>query len=377
MNFSPQQEGALTAVQQWLHSDEQTFRLFGYAGTGKTTLARHLNADFYAAYTGKAAHVLRQKGCRDASTIHSLIYCPKEKSHERLMAMQTKRLDPDLTPQQCADLDRLIAEEKTNLHKPAFTLNLDSPLRSAGLLVIDECSMVDARMGRDLLSFGCKILVLGDPAQLPPVMGGGFFTAQKPDVLLSEIHRQARGNPILDLATRIREGQRWQEHELIQSAATAEEAVAAEQIICGRNATRHRINRRIRTLLGHTDRLPVPGDRLVCLKNNHEFGLLNGALYEVAEVLDRGHCLQLELDTGLMVAAHREPFLGEEVDPQFERNFEKFDFGYALTCHKSQGSQWDSVLVFDESECFRGSARRWLYTAVTRAAHSLKVVSPC
>ena len=63
--------------------------------------------------------------------------------------------------------------------------------------MIDECSMVDEELGRDLLSFGKPILVLGDPAQLPPVKGGGFFTETAPDVMLTEIHRQAEGSAII------------------------------------------------------------------------------------------------------------------------------------------------------------------------------------
>jgi len=119
--------------------EPQVFRLFGYAGVGKTTLARHIaegaqGEAVFAAFTGKAALVLRSKGCVGASTIHALIYRASEGAEGA----------------------------------PTFTLNHDGPASKAGLIVIDECSMVDAELGRDLLSFGKPILVLGDPAQLPP-----------------------------------------------------------------------------------------------------------------------------------------------------------------------------------------------------------------
>ena len=95
--------------------------------------------------------------------------------------------------------------ERKRLAQPAFTLNQFSPVKDAGLVVIDECSMVDDRMGQDLLSFGTKVLVLGDPAQLPPVRGSGFFTdTETPDVMLTEIHRQAKDNPIIAMATKVR-----------------------------------------------------------------------------------------------------------------------------------------------------------------------------
>ncbi len=115
---------------------------------------------------------MRSKGCAGASTIHALIYRASE------------------------------GEDGA----PTFTLNHDGPASRAGLIVIDECSMVDAELGRDLLSFGKPILVLGDPAQLPPVKGGGFFTEAEPDVMLTEIHRQAENDPIIRLSQIVRSG---------------------------------------------------------------------------------------------------------------------------------------------------------------------------
>src|SRR6266404_9279040 len=92
--FSPEQDAALKAVAEWLKAKPGqgnvplVFRLFGYAGTGKTTLARHLAEGvdgkvLYAAFTGKAACVMRSKGCRGASTIHRLIYKPPESKEEQ------------------------------------------------------------------------------------------------------------------------------------------------------------------------------------------------------------------------------------------------------------------------------------------------------
>src|SRR5208283_4449335 len=186
------------------------FRLFGYAGTGKTTLARHIAGDVegdvqFGAYTGKAALVLRSKGCGEARTIHSMIYRPK-------------------------DLD---SEE------PSFVLNEDSPASKASLIVIDECSMVDEDLGRDLLSFGKKVLVLGDTAQLPPVKGGGFFTEQQPDIMLTEVHRQAVDNPIIKMSMLVREGGRlplgtYGESQVIERSGIDSGAVtAADQLLVG------------------------------------------------------------------------------------------------------------------------------------------------
>lgn len=374
MILSKQQEDALNKVNRWLKSDKQTFYMAGYAGSGKSTLARHLDASYYAAYTGKAAYVLRSKGCHGASTIHSLIYHPKNKSEKRLHELLLKQQAAPTTTRAIT-----IERERKNLRRPSFTLNLDSELRGAKLLVIDECSMVNEQIGVDLESFGTKILVLGDPAQLPPVRGGGYFTECKPDVLLTEVHRQARDNPILDLATQIRtSGSLPRKHPLVQVGLSKEDALSADQLIVGRNATRFNYNARMRELLGYEGPYPQPGERVVCLRNNHLLGILNGGLYRVVESsADYDSAFMLlkdeSTDQQVEVQAHLEIFAGEEVPYGNLFDNESFDYGYALTCHKSQGSQWDKVGVVDESGAFRNNASRWLYTAVTRAAEELWV----
>src|SRR6188508_3636855 len=179
--FTPHQDSAMKA-KPGKNGTPPVFRLFGYAGTGKTTLARHIADGVdgevkYAAFTGKAALVMRNKGCDNASTIHSLIYRAKE----------------------------------SGVEQPSFELWDDAPASKAKLIVIDECSMVDAELGRDLMSFECPLLVLGDPAQLPPIQAGassgGFFTEAEPDVMLTEVHRQAQDNPIVRLSMDIRAGE--------------------------------------------------------------------------------------------------------------------------------------------------------------------------
>jgi len=79
---------------------------------------------------------------------------------------------------------------ESGVEQPSFELWDDAPASKAKLIVIDECSMVDAELGRDLMSFECPLLVLGDPAQLPPIQGGGFFTACEPDAMLTEVRAE-------------------------------------------------------------------------------------------------------------------------------------------------------------------------------------------
>ncbi|WP_336801750.1 ATP-dependent DNA helicase [Kaistia sp. MMO-174] len=361
MALSPQQDAAIKAVSAWLAdpSARQVFYLAGYAGTGKTTIAKRLAEDagkvVFAAFTGKAALVLRSKGCAKASTIHSLIY----RAEQDARGLTT------------------------------FVLNTrDSPACNADLIVIDEVSMVGEELGRDLLSFGQRILVLGDPAQLPPVSGEGFFTAGAPDFMLTEVHRQAAGNPVLQLATKVRQGGRLELGSYGTSLVVRRDQVGqkmvlgVDQVLCGTNKTRRVTNERIRRLLGREGRF-VPGDRVVSLRNDKDLGLLNGALWEVDEVsyqdIDETEMVVQPIDAGMPnaveVRTHHAWLDGREKELhwQEQRAYQPFDFAYALSVHKAQGSQWQSVLIFDESRVFREDAAKHLYTALTRAAERVIV----
>src|SRR5690606_13516597 len=162
--WSPQQQTALDRVGRWLKTrDKSVFQLAGYTGTGKTTLAKHLAATvdgpvYFAAYTGKAAHVLMKAGATNVSTIHQLIYTPKDKSQQRLKDLEKERaqlLTHKPIPEALLEkVEKAIREEKANLARPMFQLNTESPLLGAALLVVDEYSMIDEQMGKDLLSFG-------------------------------------------------------------------------------------------------------------------------------------------------------------------------------------------------------------------------------
>lgn len=363
--WSPQQEEALRAVRDWLRNPggKQWFYLAGYAGTGKSTLAMHLaqgvDGDvIFGAYTGKAALVMQHKGCVGAATLHSLIY----------------KLD-----------------EEGWGGEPRFVINAASPVRGAALVIVDEVSMVGEDLGRDLLSFGTPVLVLGDPGQLKPVKGEGFFTGHEPDFMLTEVHRQALDNPIVALSMDVRQGRplrpgAYGESRVIPARDLAtEDALNADQLLVGRNLTRQRYNQRMRFLRGFSGDLPNKGERLICLRNNKENGLLNGQMWIVESAvkskwgLPGDVTLQITDEmTGRQVetTGRIEDFRGEEVELPWQelKRYDRFDFGYAITVHKAQGSQWDNVLLFDESGVFRDQRERWTYTGLTRAAEKVTVV---
>lgn len=344
-------------------------RVFGYAGSGKTTMAKEIAASvdghvLYMCFTGKAALVLRKKGCAGASTIHSAIYKPVE--------------------------DPLTGHTE-------FALNPESPVAYASLVVVDEVSMVGEDIGLDLLSYGTKVLVLGDPFQLPPIKGEGFFTDVTPDIMLTEIHRQAAENPIIRMSMDIREGRALApgyygeslvvRRSEISRETMAEMVLAADQLLCGMNKTRQTFNTRVRELKGIAGQfeswLPAEGDRLVCLKNNRLKGLLNGGLWEARLVGTKGGKITMRVksldEDGVVpvdVETPMEFFKGteKELDWKALKQSDQFTYGYALTVHKSQGSQWDNVLLYDESSVFRETSARHRYTAVTRAAEKVTVV---
>jgi exodeoxyribonuclease-5 len=365
--FTPHQDDALKAVADWLKAKPgtgntpQVFRLFGYAGTGKTTLARHIAEGVdgevkFAAFTGKAALVMRNKGCDGASTIHSLIYRARESGEEQ----------------------------------PSFELWDDAPASKAKLIVIDECSMVDAELGRDLMSFECPLLVLGDPAQLPPIQGAGFFTNAEPDAMLTEVHRQAQDDPIVRMSMDVREGReldigRYGESEVVaRSELDPARVMDADQVLVGRNNTRRSYNMRMRQRQNIEDPLPVAGDKLVCLRNNRKKALFNGGLWRVkSRATSKSKIITMRLSPDeefahkvTKVSVRQDCFAGgiEDIPWEQRKPYDEFDYGYVLTVHKSQGSQWDDVVLFDESFAFQDSRARWLYTGITRAAKRLSIV---
>ena len=388
-------------IEDWfLHSAKQIFVLAGYAGTGKTTLLRRtvtqtlgLEPDESAAFvtpTGKAATVLIRSGIR-ACTLHKLIY--QSIAEEVEIELNGKK----------------ITVEKLSFKRR------DSIDKSIKLIVLDEASMVSDEVLMDLADFGVKILVCGDNAQLPPVEGTNDFMTE-PDYTLKTIVRQNRDNPIIKLSEMAREGKyipfgKYGDSVLVISknvftgAKRKTALLKADQLICGTNKTRSLINDEVRALKGFYG-LPKDGEKIICTQNNWEtyidgemrFNLVNGIIGAVIdpfydEAKDLGFiqfkpdfleetCPEaLPLDTGIFTEGYYrykrgdyfEKF-GEDGEAVGAFTLNRFDFGYFISCHKAQGSEFDNAVVFDESYCFKEDKNRWLYTAITRAKKNLIIV---
>jgi exodeoxyribonuclease-5 len=371
---SDAQARAIAQIADWWQGRQPEFYLAGYAGTGKTTIAqlaveaiearaRRALRVLYAAYTGKAADVLRRKTGQPATTLHRLLYRPVE-------------------------------EPETG--KVRFVLNPDSPLADADLLVIDECSMATRRIADDVRSFGKRTLVLGDPGQLPPIDGASPFTDRTPDAFLHEIHRQAADSPILRLATMAREGRPipfaayGPGVRKIRRDRGALDAVRTPdaQVLCGIHRVRWKVTAFLRAQAGFDSLWPEPGEPLIGCRNEHDRGFWNGTLCraEGLGAVGRGwREARIRTDAGDLheMRIRVEPFLDLQAQapiersPDFQRRREHslVDFAYVLSVHKAQGSQWQNVVVLDDSHAFRADAGRWLYTAITRAEQGLVIVS--
>lgn len=401
--WSPQQQNALLEVDNWFKNESKHkhhFYLAGWAGTGKTTLAKHFAENVtgevkFATYTGKAAHVMEKKGCIGATTIHRLIYQPKAASKKRLFELEqeienTKSRSP-VDYDVLTELSNNLRIEQENTGRINFALNSESDLQFAKLLIIDEVSMINKNMALDLLSFNVPILVLGDPEQLPPIYGTGYFTDQHPDIMLDEIHRQALDNPIIAMSKLVREGNplslgQYGDSKVINTTIEGEEVLSHDIILTGIRKTKKACDDRSRSLLKRTSTWPQQGDRVMCIKNNHSLGLLNGQIWvmQADSVPLGGGMLSLNVkseDTGveLIVTAAEKLFQGIPLE-RFEHDqyVQEFEYAYAITVHKSQGSQWDNVLLFDQKDKFPTwsdqDRRRWLYTGITRAAERVTVM---
>jgi exodeoxyribonuclease-5 len=403
--WTGQQADALRRCAAWLNEsgpDAQVFRLFGYAGTGKTTLARHLaetrdGDTIFAAFTGKAASVMRASGCVGAQTLHSLLYTPVETSKERVWALEGKLRAENLHPDEVREIEWELRSEREKAKRPSFVLNPDSALANADLLVVDEVSMVNGEMKRDILSFGKKVLVLGDPAQLPPVTGEGAFTNERPHILLTDIQRQARDNPIIRWAHIVREGGVLQYgtegpcRKIRKADINAADLVhRGGQLLSGRNDSRRKLNLQARRLMGVSGPYPNKTETLVCLRNNHKLGLLNGVTCVALSdaVMEESGLLSLDLNyedkpmLGLNISSVPFDIYSDAEAENRENHYERirndrFDFGYCLTVHKSQGSQWEKVTLCDDGFAKRNPVdrNRWLYTAITRAQKELVIVA--
>lgn len=392
MELIPSQEQALQTLLHRISCGDPVIRLSGAAGTGKTTLIKRLHEELFDAVictpTNKAAQVLRSKGL-PATTFYRKFYILEETVDRKPRFISCKRW----------------------LEQNAFGQLPEGKISFTPILIIDEATMVNTVSYREMMRMCDTLILVGDEHQLPPVGDrenpAGLFGSETPDATLTEVMRQAEGSQILDLAEAIRRDapkvgkmlgffEPEQEfRELVQQGA---------QSLCFTNNERRRINMVARKALGYRDAWPVVGEKLI-VTGNYSEDLLNGTMVEVLEFdwdqVKPWAMVRLDFGDGAktcrfnMMAFAEDQVAGyrgqieatmRESRPEEDLGVEA-TFGYCLTAHKAQGSEWDKVVVFDQrSVVHRVQAnnpspqmaaeeyvRRWLYTCITRARKDLFV----
>lgn len=392
--LSEDQDKVFDQILEWNEDKKagQVLTLGGYAGTGKSTLISVFASLFedkafaYCALTGKASNVIQQKlneadvhpSSSHVGTIHSLLYTPiANKATGAIIGWRKKKQEAgDSIPYE--------------------------------LIVVDEASMVDERIFGDLYEWGVPILAVGDHGQLPPVFGD-FNLMESPELRLEKIHRQAEGAPILALSEYIRESgamplefphdsvRRLSQDRLRQVISevygpTAPLLYKDIAFLCYTNMRRRGLNALVREHLFQGEKEPQVGDQLICLKNaGRIFNGMRGELRRIKRQDKHWYDVTLAFPEdgfeweGLISAYQfgREVFkdFGDLAHKHFfPRSWREvgllFDFGYALTVHKAQGSGFKHVVLSYErpNQVDHDSFRRWLYTAATRSSDKLTIV---
>lgn len=373
-NLNKTQESGLRTVLARQSTGEKYATIAGYAGTGKTYLVRAIIdamgiSDFeydVATFTGKAALVLQQNGFHNAKTLHKLLY----------------------------NSVRLRDGSFIHRAKPVG----DESLANLRVIIIDEISMVPNAILTQAAKHGIFIIALGDPFQLPPI-GEDNGLLRNPHVFLEDIMRQAEGNSIIEWSMKVREGRRfkWENDANVQIVELDDVVDGmyhwADQIICATNRTRKGINNFMRQSLGYTDTLPENGDKIIAIRNNWDrvhtegYAWVNGTIGTVSNVsYGDNHPMFGQKFYGDVTPDYIDiPFMGVTMDGNpfngnapFENSgkgpkVEAVDFGYAITTHKSQGSQYPKVLLFEE-DWRSDQALQLAYTGGTRAQEKLVVV---
>lgn len=382
VEYSPEQLAAIAAVMRWVDdpTTSQRLTLGGYAGTGKTTIIKaivHRLGDrcSVAAFTGKAAFVLRSKGVDGAMTLHKLMYSPMDLCRSCGMFDSQCNAYND----RCAELQRT-NPSRASAHRPCPRIGkktgwaLTATL-TVDLVIVDEASMLNRRMMTDLESLGKKVLYVGDHGQLEPV-GDDPQLMVSPDLRLEKIHRQAEGSSVIRFAHELRRGglpQYFKSDPQVTIRNCAPRDISGfDAVLCGYNKTRVQVNARVRKRRGYWGTLPQPSERVICLRNNTDLGIFNGMQATVTGI--QGNRMSVVDDVGteysdLLINPHQ---FGMEkpLKRGLDEDETLWDFGYAMTVHKSQGSEWANVCVLEQLAPIWSPAR-WRYTAATRASETI------
>ena len=384
IDLTEEQTNLVKKLTEWYkRSSRQWFSYSGAAGTGKTTVIRafieELGLQRYiaCAFVGKAVTVLSRQGL-PASTIHSLIY------HVSWIPVMDEKGLPVLN------------KDGNPKMKVVFSLKNELP-GDLQLIIVDEATMVNDDLAEDILSFGIKTVFIGDNNQLPPVFGVSSVMLN-PDFWLTKIMRQAENNPIIYLSQRVLKDLPLQygiygKSRVVPSVTLDETYTRYDAIIAGKNKVRDDINEYIRyNIKGVTSRLPVIGDKLICRQNDWDRSIegniylttgMTGIVTDIHRSLGGNKYMSIDF----LPEISDEEFFNLLLDTQYIRmnyedrrnygfsRYEKFEYGYCVTCHACQGSQFDNVLFINQWFHDADLTKKIQYTAITRAIESIDIAS--
>jgi len=375
--LSPDQVHAVEAAVQWYQSrDVRPFRIFGPAGSGKTTVAQHVltamdTTTQALAPTNRAAKILRINGVHGARTIHSVLFQPTPWCHT-----ENHQVD-----------SRCIQEEAKHQHGVRFFKRADPP-EGVKCFTIDEASMVGQRIGADVAMFGIKTLVIGDPYQLPPVGDDPAYDRSLPGVDLDSSHRFDSLSDIGKLANTIRVSSGLKDWKSLIPYVTFDDVDNYNLLLAWRNETRWQIITTLRSIRGKSLDEPQIGDRLISVANTYEAGVLNADELEVSgpttPATHMGAIMIPTKEKGVVQAwkAGFKDFEGEKWAAQQGRrkgaDICALTWSECMTVHKAQGGEWKNVLVVDDLDkmnwAIPDDLNTWAYTAVTRASKKVDFI---
>jgi exodeoxyribonuclease-5 len=389
MQLTNQQLEALEKMRQWYKGDKKRpFILQGYSGTGKTTLVKTCLTELGAknpaliAPTGRAARVLSAKAGREATTIHKFRYKPLENERKKIRTRLCE-LYADLGDKEITEEIKILEKQMKELEhqEVQFTTKDD---QHCDLILVDEASMVSEKMGWDIDNLYYPVIYVGDPFQLPPVKAKAYWEDISPNYTLTDIVRQqGDGLGVSRAGAELRLG-RPMKNDLgfsikKKGVVKWEEYLDYGIIVCGTNNLRRAINRKLRSMLKFEGDIPVPGEKVMCLANNDLFDISNGDNFVVKEIrknYEKIITLSLVDQFGKVfpdIPCWKGAFLDDSVLQDAPFGLGMFTFAYCITVHKSQGSEWNSVLLLDDWP--REDRARWLYTGITRASEKCTVIS--